>query len=153
MNSEKDPFSFFDFTEVEAKALLAEVEVKEDVKGLICICGHPVGRHDESSGMTVCSAGKFSCPCKKIRAVVKVENARIFLRRTKGGGALHALSQGLLAARESGQKVEWLIEQKCDLCGEAKQLSPVPVTQRGFIVQEPTGYDRLLCMDCREGRA
>jgi hypothetical protein len=153
MAKEKDPFDFFDFTEEEAKKEIAEVAIKEDVKGLVCICGHPVGRHDDTSGLVVCSAGKFSCPCKNIRAVVKVDNARIFLRRTKGGGALHALSQGLLSAREAGQKIEWLIEQKCDLCGKAKQLSPVPVTQRGVIVSDPTGYDKLLCAQCRESRA
>lgn len=150
---EKDPFSFFDFTVSEAEEQIAEVELKEDVKGLICICGHPVGRHVESAGLSMCSAGKSSCPCKTVRTVVKVENARIFLRRTKGGGALHALSQGLLAAYKADQKIEWLVEQKCDLCGEDKSVSPVPVTQRGIIVSEATGYDKLLCQECREGRA
>jgi hypothetical protein len=150
---DKDAFGFFDFTVSEAEKQIAEVELKEDVRGVICICGHPVGRHDNVSGLVMCSAGKSTCPCKNVRAVVKVENARIFLRRTKGGGALHALSQGLLAAHKDGQKIEWLIAQKCDLCEKTKQLSPVPVTQRGVIVSEATGYDKLLCMECRENRS
>lgn len=149
----ENPFGFLDFTIDEAEKQIAEAELKEDVRGIICVCGHPVGRHDKTSGLVMCSAGKSTCPCKAVRAVVKVDNARIFLRRTKGGGALHALSQGLVSAVKDGQSIEWLIEQKCDLCGEEKQLSPVAVTQRGVIVNEATGYDKLLCQDCREGRA
>lgn len=148
----EDPFGFLDFTFEEAELEISEAEVRDDVRGLICICGHPVGRHDSNAGLVMCSAGKSTCPCKNVRPVVRVENARIFLRRTKGGGALHALSQGLVSARKAGQNIEWLIDQKCDLCGKAKQLSPVPVTQRGVIVSEPTGYDKLLCVQCREGR-
>lgn len=145
-----DPFSFFDFTEDEAREALAVVSDKTKVRGKICICGHPMGRHSITSGLTSCTAGKQTCPCKRARAVIEVDNARIFLRRTTGGGALHALTLGMTAALEAGQQVDWVIDVACDRCGNSGLVSPTPVTENGVIMNKATGYNVLLCRDCRE---
>lgn len=62
---------------------------------------------------------------------------------------MHALGRGLAAAMEKGISVRWLIEMKCDRCQKPGPVSPVPVTQRGIAVPDATGYDALLCADCR----
>lgn len=116
----------------------------------ICVCGHPLGRHTQVSGMVFCKPTRMECPCKAVRAVLQVEDTRTFLRKTEGSGALHALGRGLKAAQDAGKNVEWLIEPKCDRCGEVGPISPVAVTQRGIIVNSATGYDALLCRKCRE---
>jgi hypothetical protein len=146
------PFEFLDFTEEEAKAAVERKEKEERHKdGRICACGHPVGRHEFVPGLGSysCSAGKNNCPCKKLRAVIEVDNARIFLRKTTGAGPLHALGHGIIKAVESGQTIRWLIEQKCDRCEKEAKLTPVAVNARGAVMTEATGLDALVCSDCR----
>lgn len=116
----------------------------------ICVCGHPAGRHTQVQGITLCKPTRMECPCKNLRAVLRAEDTRNFLRKTEGSGALHALGRGLKAAHEAGKSVEWLVEAKCDRCGTEAQVSPVAVTQRGIVVQSATGFDALLCRKCRE---
>lgn len=117
----------------------------------ICVCGHRVGAHTEVAGVTFCKPARMECPCKKCRPVLEVEDTRMFIRATVGGGPLHALSQGLYSSLEKGKKARWIIDFKCDRCGEDsdKPLSAVPVTQNGIATTYPTGYDALLCDDCR----
>ena len=116
----------------------------------ICVCGHPAGRHTQVQGITLCKPTRMECPCKNLRAVLRAEDTRNFLRKTEGSGALHALGRGLRAAQDAGKSVEWLVEAKCDSCLTAAQVSPVAVTQRGIVVQSATGFDALLCRKCRE---
>lgn len=116
----------------------------------ICVCGHPAGRHTQVQGITLCKPTRMECPCKNLRAVLRAEDTRNFLRKTEGSGALHALGRGLKAAHEAGKTVEWLVEAKCDRCLTPGQVSPVAVTQRGIVVQAATGFDALLCRKCRE---
>jgi hypothetical protein len=150
--ADANAFDFFDFSEEEseqtAKDILSE---GYDRDGRICMCGHPMKRHNEYSGIMSCSPTRLVCPCKKSRPVIDVSDTRVFLRKTRGPGSLHALAQGILAAGKAGHKVEWLIEHKCDKCGVDAKVSPVAVTQHGAIVDEATGYDALLCVQCREG--
>ena len=150
--AESNVFEFLDFTEDEAREAVLQKEKHDGNKdGRICICGHPVGRHEFITGLGkhACSANKNNCPCKNLRAVIEVENARIFLRKTTGAGPLHALGHGILKAIESGQTVRWLVEQKCDRCGKESKLSPVAVSSRGVVMNEATGLDALVCAECR----
>jgi hypothetical protein len=144
---------FFDFSEEEAEEAAEKMEQISGRKdGRICICGHSKTRHTMfNTGVINCTVGKQSCPCMKVRLVVECDDNRKFMRKTEGAGALHALSQGILGAVKAGLEVKWLVEQKCDKCARVDKVSPVPVTQNGQIVDYATGYDLLLCRDCRLG--
>jgi len=134
---------------LEMDSVLRTRPAKRD--GRICICGHGVMKHTELGGMVNCKPSKMDCPCKKIRPVLDAEDTRPFLRKTQGGGPMHALSRGLASLLSTGKEAEWIIDLKCDRCGkESDTLIPVPVTQSGVAVTEPTGFDALLCQNCRE---
>lgn len=147
----KNPFAAFDFSyeeALEADERLKTRNPKRDAR--ICACGHPISRHTNVSGIVYCKPNRMECPCKKIRAVLEASDTRPFLRRTEGAGKLHALGRGLVACLEKEINVKWIIELKCDKCAKEGPLSPVPVSQRGNAMNEPTGYDVLLCAACRE---
>lgn len=146
-----DPFKFLDFTLEEAIEADALVTTKRERDGRICNCGHPVGRHNDEHGVVVCNPSRMQCKCKKIKPVLESADVRPFLRKTEGSGALHALGRGLQAAVTQGIKVEWLVEMKCERCQAEGPISPVSVTQNGFITNEPTGFDAMLCHECRKG--
>jgi len=117
----------------------------------ICLCGHSKNRHTDIQGRTFCKPTKMDCPCKKQRYVLEAEDTRMFLRKTVGGGAMHALVRGLTASIQAGKKATWIIELVCDRCGSVDEIvTPVPVTQHGVISSEATGYDALVCATCRE---
>lgn len=117
----------------------------------VCICGHGVTKHTDVAGAVMCKPSRMECPCKKVRAVLDVEDTRVFLRRTVGGGAMHALSRGLSALVMAGKSAKWIVELKCDRCQAIDQIvTPVPVTQSGHATTYATGYDALLCQSCRE---
>lgn len=148
--SSNDPFAFLDFSQEEAQAADEELKKPKSKRDRrICLCGHPMARHTNLSGMVYCKPTRMECPCKKPRPVLEVSDVRPFLRKTSGAGPLHALGRGLAAAAAKGIEVRWLVEMKCDRCGKAGPISPVPVTQRGIAVNEATGFDALLCADCR----
>lgn len=147
-----NPFDVFDFSEEEAEEVIQEVARNPyNRDGAICLCGHPRSKHMASSIGYTCSPAKQFCPCKKLRVVAESSDTRYFLRKTLGAGPRHALSQGMKAAVKSGATVVWVGESSCDKCGEEKPVSPVPVTQGGIEMDEPTGFDVLLCIECRMG--
>jgi len=118
--------------------------------GRVCICGHGVGRHTVEGGAVYCKPARMECLCKKVRPVVDAEDTRPFLRKTAGAGPMHALTRGLAALAALGKKAEWIVPLECDKCGdEARGIVPVPVTQQGIISSEATGFDVLLCPNCR----
>ena len=133
-----------------AKKLLS-VPVRNTDKR-ICICGHPVGRHtDTGVGIANCKPTAMQCPCKRCRPVLVADDCRLFVRKTVGGGLLHALTLGSVAHLERGKKVQWINDPVCDRCGETEgTVVPVPVTQGGHAKSHATGYDVLLCSKCRE---
>jgi hypothetical protein len=148
--TEQNPFSFLDFTSedvLEAEKVLKR-KTRLDRDNRICVCGHPVARH-ETTFATYCKPSKMECPCKKVRPVLQVGDVRCFLRKTTGSGVFHALGLGLQTAVERGFAVTWLIDQKCDKCGVEGPISPVPVTSAGVPKEEATGYDVLICKKCR----
>ena len=148
----------------EAKLIASKQTALKD--GRVCICGHSSKRHEMNvRGVWQCSANRGSCMCKENRPVIKVDNARIFLRRTVGGGALHALAQGMADALTPktkkdangddvvvpAQNIEWLIELKCDACGkDAEKLIPVCINENGTIMDHSTAKSLLICRTCRE---
>lgn len=148
----KNPFDFLDFTFEEAQEAneqLAKSRLGRDKR--ICICGHPMSRHTlNPRGQVVCKPTAMYCPCKEKRAVLEVEDCRDFLFKTAGSAKFHALGRGITVAIEKGHKVEWIIDIRCDRCGEEKPIVPVAVSQHGVIRDEATGYDALLCRDCRQ---
>lgn len=133
--------------EVDEK-LTKKNKIKRDRR--VCLCGHAVSKHTTFNGILVCKPSAMMCPCKKIRPVLEADDTRMFLRKTEGAGAMHALSRGLYACIEAGRKVEWIVDLACDKCGATdKRVVPVPVTQNGFLADHATGFDALLCDDCR----
>lgn len=148
----EDVYSGLDFTMEESlKAIEKSNEHGRDRR--ICICGHSMKRHEDASGRGVlqCSTGKQNCPCKKPRAVLETSDTRNFMRKTIGSGSMHALGLGIAGAVNAGHGVTWLIELKCDKCGAEGTLSPTAVTQNGVVKDEATGFDALLCRECRRG--
>ena len=147
---EENAMSFFDFTEDEAEKALNNIEMLSGRKdGRICLCGHSNGRHSLVNGILSCQAAKQYCPCKSLRLVVECSNTRPFLRKTSGAGPLHALSQGIATALKAGYEIKWLVPMECDKCHKPGPVSPIPVSQRGVEMDEATGYDALLCRECR----
>ena len=147
-----DAFNYFDFTLEEAKEVNDKLKengrIGRDAR--ICVCGHPIGRHSLNlRGVLECKPSAMNCPCKDERPVIRAGDVRDFLRKTVGGGSLHALGRGLQTAIEKGHDVEWIVEMKCDRCNEVGPISPIPVTQNGVSAEYATGYDALLCKACR----
>jgi hypothetical protein len=57
---------------------------------------------------------------------------------------------GIINSIKTHKKVEWIIPLACDRCGSDKNnVVPVPVTQSGYATDEATGFDALLCPECR----
>jgi len=123
---------------------------KQSVDRQVCACGHAMGRHTVVHGIAYCKPARMECPCKHGRPVVVTDDTRLFIRKTDGAGPAHALARGMRAAIERGKRVEWLVDLVCDRCKkEVPNVVPVPVTQGGHATSYATGYDALLCPNCR----
>ena len=135
----------------QADAELAEQrKVNMAVNRHVCACGHGIARHTVVHGTVMCKPARMECPCKKARPVLIAQDTRMFIRKTSGGGAQHALTRGIRESLTKNKSVEWIIDLVCDRCGEENaSIVPVPVTQTGAAVSRATGYDALLCPDCR----
>jgi hypothetical protein len=106
-----------------------------------------------STGM-LCRINAMNCSCKEPIPVLKVTDARSFLRTTEGAGATHALIRGIRDIMPNAT-YEWLIDIKCQRCGVVgpeHQIQPVPLTklQKRTTDGKSQGYDRFLCLTCRE---
>ena len=140
--------SMDDVLEADRKILSVTKKGKRDRR--ICLCGHAVARHSEYAGHLTCKPSAMLCPCKAVKPVIEVDDIRAFLRRTEGAGAMHALTRGIAAAVSSGKEVTWIVELKCDKCGKASSnVVPAAVTQSGRLADGATGYDALICHECR----
>lgn len=147
-----NPMDMMDFTvddALEADRLMRARPNERD--GRVCICGHAAGRHSTDYGVNQCTPSAMQCSCKTLRPVIESSDVRPFLRKTEGAGPLHALGRGMGVAIAKGATIEWLIELKCDRCGETGiKLTPVPVTQSGVGTNYDTGYNAMLCGECRQ---
>lgn len=144
-------FSAFDFTAEDVDAALKLKEEAAKRGKPICSCGHPEGRHDfsENTGSDYCTANKQNCKCKKKVFVLEAEDARVFLRKTTGPGPLHALAQGIREAEANGQVLKWIVPIECSRCKKVGPVSPAPVNERGTVMDADTGFNVLLCSECR----
>lgn len=123
---------------------------KYQVDREICLCGHSMSKHTVINGIVFCKPSRMECPCKRARPVLVAQDVRKFIRKTEGGGAAHALTRAIRESAAAEKSVEWIIDLKCDRCGAANNnVVPVPVTQNGIARSHATGYDALLCPDCR----
>ena len=153
-----------DLTPEEAKAILNEAREKSGAYGVrdrrVCICGHSAGAHAEFSrddtrrreaevGYATCKPSRLTCPCKKFVPVLIAGNVRKFMRKTAGGGKLHALGLGLAEAIASGVEIEWLDAGKvCWKCGVTEGIRPVALEVNGIQVERPSEHNAMLCAGC-----
>jgi hypothetical protein len=137
----------------------------------ICMCGHAINKHKihmtpenpkgipwtegpvPPSGM-LCKINAMTCSCREPIPVLEVTDARSFLRTTEGPGPAHALIRGLRSLMPNAT-YKWLIDIACKRCGATgaeDQIQPVPLTKlhRKTVDGRSHGYDRFLCMKCRE---
>lgn len=134
--------------EVDQKLINDTKRGKRDRR--ICVCGHPMTRHTEYSGILSCKPTAMQCPCKKMRPVLEADDVRPFLRKTEGSGAMHALTRGIASAVSTSKKVEWIVDVVCDRCQSTNGgVVPAAVTQTGRLSPSATGFDVLLCGKCR----
>ena len=120
----------------------------------ICLCGHGITRHTEVGGRESCSALGYNCACRKIQPILEAEDIRPFICRTEGSGLGHALSRGILSATKKGQTLRWLEDKRiCDKCkATGGRLTPMAVSNNGFIQEHDTGFNVLFCDECRIGK-
>lgn len=114
----------------------------------ICICGHAVNKHVPESG--ACEPTRYKCPCREIIPVITVDDTRLFLRKTTGPGAEHALIRGIAALANAGKGCDWLdAGTKCFKCASSKQVRPVPTDSEGTRVKyEHSEFNIMACEDC-----
>lgn len=122
----------------------------------ICLCGHPLARHTEVRGATICKPSRMECRCRNMVAALTVSDTRSFLRKTTGVGDEHALVKGLTAAIAAGQEFIWLIETVCSSCG-SDEVTAVGLRRTGGEAGvtvchggESPEATRLLCAGCTE---
>lgn len=156
MKMADDAFKWLDFDLEEAVQYNKEQDNKNHQRdNRICICGHPISRHNHLVGaehLIECKPTAMTCRCKQehIRPVIEVSDMRDFLRKTTGNGKMHALGRGMAASFAKGHKVEWIVPISCDGCGATDvQVSPVNVDANGLVRDRETGISRLLCSVCR----
>lgn len=124
----------------------------------ICICGHPMSRHDKETKK--CRPARFDCPCKRNHAVLDVPNTRYFLSRSQGSGEKHALTRGIFLARKAmgedfDERAEWLVELNCEnpSCGKPTKLFPILCDTDWYRIYDSDkdqGVSAFYCEDCRE---
>jgi hypothetical protein len=155
MEQENNPMGFLDFTIEDLKTADEKIRKsgRSDRDKRICVCGHSVKVHESfDGGFVACTPSRIDCRCKEIRPVIKVEDVRLFIRKTMGPGPEHALSRGMLASIERGHVIEWIAPRQCDRCGKEGPISPTAITKSGTVVyDQDTGLNALLCQDCRAG--
>lgn len=117
----------------------------------ICLCGHAVVRHADEFGRVQCRANKWNCKCRVIQPVLEVQDTRLFMRKTEGPGAFHALNRGIISASAKGHEMEWIDGALvCHKCGTTdSKVTVVPVTQTGLVQDTDTGFNAFLCDECR----
>lgn len=146
----RDPFASLSSSVEEGKEELDFINTRRGgTDSRVCICGHPVSRHklDPYIGIKLCSPNAQRCPCKRRVAVLKASDLRVFLRSTRGEGWLHALGQGLLAAQEKGVKLNWLMEDVCELCNKSAKVMPASLNERKK-ADVNSGMNYLICDEC-----
>jgi len=123
----------------------------------ICICGHPVSRHDKET--RACRPARFDCPCRRLHPVIEVPNTRFFLSRTMGSGEKHALTRGIFMARQAmgddfDERAKWLVELQCENpeCKQPTKLYPVKCDTDWFRIYDADKEQGVTCFYCENCR-
>jgi len=155
-------WDFLGFSEAEGRAAL-EAVVAEKGKfrdGRICACGHSAQSHSaltvdparqalHKAGIIDCRPSRMVCPCQKLVPVLEASDTRVFVRKTRGSGAQHALGLGVSAAMAAELGVTWLVERICWSCRQEGPVYPVAIDETGRLSERPQVINVLLCADCR----
>jgi len=71
------------------------------------------------------------------------------MRKTVGGGKLHALGLGVMESISAGGEIEWLNAGKvCWKCGTGENIRPVALEANGIQVERPSEHNAMLCVGC-----
>lgn len=132
----------------------------------ICACGHGASRHDMVSyggERHECKPTRMYCHCRKFKPVLRAQDTRVFVCRSDGSMALHALQKGIAQSIKKGKSIEWIDEAcACARCGRiGTQEVPVKpmlaLSGRGILIsdiqQSQWDYgdsfeDVLICTEC-----
>lgn len=152
MASAKDALAALGISVEEAREADERLKTKPTRDPRICLCGHAINKHNIVRGEVQCVPSRYWCPCKNMRAVIEVEDTRMFLRKTTGPGVEHALVRGISALAEHGKEVTWIETPTCDRCKTTEgKITPVPINgYSSNVAYEATGLDALLCAKCME---
>lgn len=103
------------FAEAQAALDAREVAADADTRAVICSCGHPVGKHADLGGRTMCKANGSTCPCRETRSTLKAPNGRAFSFKSDEAG--HAVAKGIGKSVELGlgERLDWVAT--CTECG------------------------------------
>lgn len=153
--------------EIDPEAVQASLDKEKKRRSAdprICVCGHNARSHGSQavvgglvelfnqSGKEMCSAGRQACPCIGFEAVATCADVRIFIFKTTGSYAGHALQKGILAAQKRGKDVAPIGDWVCKSCGdgapEGKTVGPVAIGLGRTEVERPAEVNMLLCQDC-----
>lgn len=157
-------FNLVDDSE-NANQALEEERAKRSPDPRICICGHNARSHGsqavkgseshklfELRGIESCAPGRQECPCVGFREVAKCDNVRLFIFKTNGSYAKHALYKGIQQALAKGVDITQTGEWNCDAClggaAEGKSVGPVPVNDLRQETDGPAPHTLLLCSEC-----
>ena len=127
---------------------------------VVCLCGHGKGRHVIEPDFVTCNPSKVNCSCGNFVPVLKVQDTRDFLSKTRGHGIDHALVKGIFGALNRGEYVEWIdtnyVCLKCKTSGHETELTITPFEGdpetglRPSIQLDFSRWNFFLCETCKE---
>jgi hypothetical protein len=150
MTSAKDALAAMGISAEEAIEADKSQKDRKPRDARVCLCGHGMNRHTLPAGVVYCKPSQLDCDCKNMRAVIEVEDTRLFLRKTNGPGLEHALVRGMSALANVGKEAKWIVPIECDKCKTTEgRIMPAPINKASSTVaRESTGYNALLCQTC-----
>lgn len=138
-------------------AIRINEEEKEKIRsrrdGRICMCGHSIKQHlDLGNGDFSCSTARMNCRCRSREVALVADDIRMFLFRTNGPSAQHALIRGIALSAQKGKGVQWVAKLVCNICesDDGRKVVPVPASRDGRLLREGDGQRNfLVCDECR----
>ena len=117
----------------------------------ICICGHPMKRHDIFNGYTFCVVSRANCRCAFPIAVLEAAKIKPFRFASTGYGKRHALTKGVHAIIKQGIPARWLVDLQCMRCSATDlELHAAPISSTDKISNDSGHRNVLICMPCIE---
>ena len=148
-------------------ASLAKSKAERTPDRRICTCGHNARSHASQAvdgsplndlfkarGVETCTPGRQQCPCQVFEGVATCSDVRLFVFKTSGAFADHALTKGVQAAMTKGLNPQPVGDWTCRSCKrgqvEGVPVGPVPISAQRRELAGPAPYNLLLCSDCVE---